>query len=182
MTAIRYTAAIIALFTLAACAAATEDQSVYTTPLKPVKPSSNPYLLRFMSAQFQLVYRTARIDPVVMRIVRQPFDADFRMAEPGERVQFGDVVEPGNLPRRRFVLAGHTPDLWFVVYFEGGFAPMNKFVLFSREKGEWRVAFAGDLPRRPTTLDQIRRSIRDGDLYVNPTDHSYPIGLTNRSS
>jgi hypothetical protein len=133
-----------------------------------------------MSSQFQLVHRTARVDPLVMRMVRQPLGADSRIAEPGERVQFSDVVQPGNPPWRRLVLAGYTVDLWFVVYFEGGFSPMNKLVLFSRDRGKWRILFAGDLVYRPSTLDQIRRSIRDGGLYVNPTDHRYPIGLTNR--
>jgi hypothetical protein len=170
--AIRYSTAITALSALVACASATEDQSVFSTPLKPVRPSSNPYLLRFMSAEFQLVHRTARIDSAVMRIVRQPF-GDERLAEPGERVQFSDVREPRNLPWHRLALAGHTADFWFVVYFEGGISPMNKLVLLSSDRGGWRVVFAGDLPYRPSTLEQIRRSIRDNGLYVNPTDHRY---------
>lgn len=135
-----------------------------------------------MSVSFQLVHRTARVDPVVMRTVRQAFGGDSRMAEPGERVRFSDVLGPENLPRHRLVLAGHTPDLWFIVYFEGGLSPMNKLVLFSRDRGEWRVVFAGDLMCKTSTLDQIRRSIRRDCLYVNPTDHRYQIGLTKRSS
>jgi hypothetical protein len=166
---------------LNACAAPAEDPSVFTTPLKPVKPASNPYLLRFMSAKFQLVHRTARVDPAVMTIV-QPSAGAERMAELGERVQFSDVVGPEKLPWHRFVLAGHSDDVWFVVYFEGGFAPMNKFVLLSRDRGKWRVVFAGDLPYKTSTLEQIRRTIRNDGLYVNPTDHRYQIGLTNRCS
>jgi hypothetical protein len=149
-----------------------EDPSMFTTSLKPTRPASNLYLLRFMSAPFDLVHSTSHIDAAVMRVVRRGLGGD-RMAEPGERVQVSDVVEPGHLPSHRLILAGHTADMWFVVYFEGGYSPMNKLVLLSRAPGTWRVAFYGDLPMRVTTLDQIRAAIRKGGLYVNPTDHRY---------
>jgi hypothetical protein len=114
---------VVTMLAVSACASAAEDQSVFTTPLKPIKPSSNRYLVRFMSADFHLVYRTKDIDPGVFKLVRRALGSDPRIAEPNERVRFSDVMEPGNPPHRRLVLAGGRGDLWFVVFFEGGYAP-----------------------------------------------------------
>jgi hypothetical protein len=127
-----------------------------------------------MSADFHLVHRTKDIDPGVFKLVRRALGSDPRIAEPNERVRFSDVMEPGNPPHRRLVLAGGSGDLWFVVFFEGGYAPDHQLVLLSRDTGSWRFVFAGDLPyRKASTLADIRRAIEKGGLYVNPTEHRY---------
>jgi hypothetical protein len=147
-------------------------------PPTPVKPADNPYLQRFMSDTFKLVEETRGIDSDVFALLRSKIGSRSRFAERDQAFQLSDVPAPGDetLPDRRFVLAGHDDDIWFIKYIHGGFSPYGVLVIFSRVNQSWRIAFSayGEPERSAlgSTLDDIRRGIQLG-YYFQGGDGGY---------
>jgi len=133
----------------------------------PVKPADNPYLQRFMSDNFTLVDRTRDIDRDVFALLRAKIGSRLRFAERDQVFLLSDVVPPGNetLPDRRFVLAGHDGDIWFIKYVHGGFSPYGVLVIFSRVNGNWKIALTAYGESERSTLEDIRRGVQSGQYF-----------------
>jgi hypothetical protein len=143
-------------------------------PPAPVKPTDNAYLQRFMSDNFKLIDRIGDFDSDVFTLLRKKIGSRLRFAEHDEPFQLSDVLPPGDetLPDRRFVLAGHDGDIWFIKYIHGGFSPYGVLVIFSRENQNWRIAFTAYGEFEGSTLEDIRRGIQLG-YYFQGEDFVY---------
>ena len=139
-----------------------------------VKATDDPSLKRFMSDKFTLVDRTEDIDSGVFALLKTKIGSRKRFAERDQAFLLSDVVPPGDdtLPDRRFVLAGHDDDIWFVKYVHGGFSPYGVLVVFSRTNGSWKIAFTAYGESEFETLDEIRRAITSG-RYIRAGDWIY---------
>ena len=133
----------------------------------PVKPADDPFLLRFTSATFELVERTRDIDRDVFALLRTKIGSRLPFAERDEAFRLSDVVPRGDkaLPDRRFLLAGHDRNMWFIKYTRGGFSPYGVLVIFSRENENWRIALTCYGEPEGSTLESIRHGIELGYYY-----------------
>jgi hypothetical protein len=146
-----------------------------STPLpSAVKATDDPSLMRFMTDKFTLVDRTEDIDSGVFALLKTKIGSRKRIAERDQAFLLSDVVPPGDdtLPDRRFVLAGHDDDIWFVKYVHGGFSPYGVLVVFLRTNGSWKIAFTAYGESEFETLDEIRRAITLG-RYIRAGDWIY---------
>ena len=155
-----------------ACASKLKEPNPHV-PIQPIDLSANKHVRRFLSANFHVVHRTREVEPAVLALLRSKLGADPRLAEPDQIFQGSDVVDPRNLPRRQFVLAGYEPGFWFVDYIQGGFAPCHHLVLFSQVNTGWTIVFAGDLFPKQKTLSGIRNAVRNGRLLPQTGPNDY---------
>jgi hypothetical protein len=155
-----------------ACASELKEPDPHK-PIRPIDPSTNKHVTRFLSGNFRLAHRTRQIDPAVLALLRSKLGADARLAEPNEMFQGSDVIDPRNFPRRQFVLAGSEPGFWFVDYIHGGYAPCHHLVLFSQANTEWTIVFAGDLFPKQKALDGIRSAVKNGRLLPQTGPNDY---------
>lgn len=146
-------------------------QAHHSTPapslLPSVKPTDDLSLKRFMTDEFNLVDRTENIDHAVFSLLQGKIGSRKRFAERDEAFLLSDVVRPGDetLPDRRFVLAGHDGDIWFVKYVHGGFSPYGVLVIFLRTNGNWRIAFTAYGESELETLREIREAVESGRYF-----------------
>ena len=127
---------------------------------------------RFVKAEWVLVAELADVSPVVLAALQSRLGSDQPMAARGEPFEATDVVS-GEMPSRRFVLAGRNGTDWFVAYEQGGYS--HHLVLATFTVGEtdaevtllardqvgthddsalgWRV-----------TLDELRDALSEGSL------------------
>jgi hypothetical protein len=81
------------------------------------------------------------------------------IAEPGAEFQLTDVVN-GELPLRRLVAAGCSPDHHCLVYYErGGIAHTWHVALFHWTPASTRFEAGGTVPGGLATIDDVRRAI-----------------------
>ena len=96
-------------------------------------------------------------------------ESDFKMANPGEKYQETDVVEPG-LPDRRLIFAGISKDRYFIHYEKGGWAHTIYTAIFDVSP-EGKVSFLLAGPgTRAADLTQLRALVLSKQFADN-SDH-----------
>lgn len=144
-----------------------DHPTAVSNPLPSVKPTDDPSLKRFMTDHFQLIYETKNIDSAVLALLQRKIGSRKRFAESDQPFLLSDVVPPGDetLPDRRFVLAGHDDDIWFLKYVHGGFSPYGVLVILLRANGNWRIGFTAYGESELGTLHEIREAVESGRYF-----------------
>jgi hypothetical protein len=111
-------------------------------------------------------------EPLKAAFVELTKESEFKLAEPDEEFQVGDVVINPRLPFRRLVLAGRCGENWFVHYERGGIAHTFSLVVFQPElhRGFKFIWGTIGLPKLIRIAD-IRKALADAKPISNP--HSY---------
>jgi hypothetical protein len=87
------------------------------------------------------------------------------IAEPGAEFQATDVILKPNLPIRRLVAAGCSPDRHCLVYYErGGFVHTWQVALFHWTPAATRFEWGGTAPGGLATIDDVRNAILSGAI------------------
>jgi hypothetical protein len=117
---------------------------------------------QLLKENFQLVHRVADLLPGVRQAFAEHAKvAPFRMADPGQPFQVTCMVTNPDLPLRRLIFAGMSPDYCFIHYEQGGIAygfHVELFRLVSNGKANfiWEVTFR----RAFDSLELLRRGIQ----------------------
>jgi hypothetical protein len=129
--------------------------AVSDSPTK-VLGADRPALRSFTSTQFEKIERLADL-PLDVRAALDLKIAP--MAEAGHDWNAGCMVD--SRPKRRFIYAGKSPDLWFVFFEVGGRSDYQLVLTFRRlpggkleREGEW--AFNA----LPTTISELKKTVR----------------------
>jgi hypothetical protein len=89
-------------------------------------------------------------------------EVDFKMANPGEKFQVGDVLYEPGLPRRRLIFAGISKDRYFIHYEKGGRAHSYHLAVFDVNP-QGKVHFLWGGPGSPANdLAQLRTMVTAG--------------------
>lgn len=108
-----------------------------TWPEPPFTPAQNAYARCLVTEHFQLVHDLRKIDPAVLARFHTVVPRH-EIANRGQPFSETDSVDINDLPRR-FTVAGHTSDLWFVLYEVGGSrAYHHSILLFRKHDNHWR--------------------------------------------
>ncbi len=86
------------------------------------------------------------------------------IAEPGAEFQATDVIVNPNLPIRRLVAAGCSPDHCLVYYERGGYAHTWHVTLFHWTPAETRFEWGGAAPGRLATIGDVRNAALAGEI------------------
>jgi hypothetical protein len=87
------------------------------------------------------------------------------IAEPGEKFQVTDVIGNSELPIRRLVAAGCSPDYHCLVYYErGGIAHTWQVALFHWTPDVTRFEWGGTAPGGLATIDDVRNAVVSGAI------------------
>jgi hypothetical protein len=87
------------------------------------------------------------------------------IAEPGEEFQVTDVIRNSNLPIRRLVAAGCSPDYHCLVYYErGGIAHTWQVALFRWTPEATRFEGGGAAPGGLATIEDVRKAVVSGAI------------------
>jgi hypothetical protein len=87
------------------------------------------------------------------------------IAEPGEKFQVTDVIGNSELPIRRLVAAGCSPDYHCLVYYErGGIAHTWQVALFQWTPDATRFEWGGTAPAGLKTIDDVRNAVVSGAI------------------
>jgi len=126
-------------------------------------PAANPFARRMVTEQFTLVEDLKELDPEVLAVFHTKVQPAY-IANHGEPFNATDVVT-GNLPARRFVLAGRAPGMWFIFYEHGGIAYHQNLIVFSKE-GNWQIAAAveGNV-KGEFNFEALKQAIQNGRFF-----------------
>src|SRR5438105_4923993 len=105
--------AFVSVIALAGCA-------TNQTPLKQV--SLDQMDQAFLTSNFEMVYTVEALPKEVAEQIRP-------IANPSESFNSSDLMDP-NLPSKRIVFGGISPQFTFVLCDQGGFAPFRCLLLF----------------------------------------------------
>jgi len=96
-------------------------------------------------------------------------ESEFKLADPGEEFQAGDVVVDPRLPFRRLILAGRCGENWFIHYERGGIAHSFALVVFQPDLQRGFKFIWGEmgLPKLILIAD-IRRVLADAKPLSGP--------------
>jgi hypothetical protein len=86
------------------------------------------------------------------------------IAEPGAEFQVTDVRGNPNLPIRRLVAAGCSPDHCLVYYERGGIAHTWQVALFHWTPAATRFEWGGTAPGGLATIDDVRKAVLSGAI------------------
>ena len=86
------------------------------------------------------------------------------IAEPGAEFQVTDVRDKPNLPIRRLVAAGCSPDHCLVYYERGGIAHTWQVALFHWTPAATRFEWGGVAPGGLATIDDVRKAVLSGAI------------------
>lgn len=117
-----------------------------------------------------VVRHLPQLDPAVRQMLLRQFRDDRRIADYGAEFDPGCTGGTGALPSRRFALAVHIGDRWFVEYEHGGIGRHSHLVVFSRSGTSWRVAYNGSGFYEYYTLPKLRRAITRGEYHKQAVD------------
>jgi len=96
-------------------------------------------------------------------------ESEFKLADPDEDFQVGDVVVHPGLPFRRLVLAGRCGDNWFIHYERGGIAHGFYLVVFQSEsQRKPKFIWGGAGVPKATQIADIRKALADGKFISDP--------------
>lgn len=146
--------AAVLIVALAACAATPVAQGPEAGPgAEPGTASSGP-AVSWQGHQLREVTSLAALPASIRRALGADNPGLNGMAEKGQRFNVGDALI-GDLPRRRFITAGHDGDTWLVAFEQGGIALFVTAVEISGGVGQkgWFVDCC------PTTLAEVVRQI-----------------------
>lgn len=86
------------------------------------------------------------------------------IAEPGAEFQVTDVIANPQLPGRRLVAAGCSPEYCLVYYERGGIAHTWHVALFYWTPAATRFEWGGTAPGGLATIDDVRSAILSGAI------------------
>jgi hypothetical protein len=109
-----------------------------------------------LTEQYALATTVQQIPPAVMADLSARMKHDPRLANPGERFNRTDVVDP-RYPLRRVVLAGLGARSWFVSYEHGGRGYHRHLVAYAQRDGRPTLAYAGTFASEAATLEELRQ-------------------------
>jgi uncharacterized membrane protein len=111
-----------------------------------------------LTEQYALATKVQQIPPAVMADLSARMKHDPRLANPGERFNRTDVVDP-RYPMRRLVLVGLGARSWFVSYEHGGRGYHRHLVVYAQRDGRPALAYAGTFASDAATLEELRRLV-----------------------
>ena len=117
-----------------------------------------------------VIRRLSQLDPAVRQLLLRRFGDDRRIADYRAEFDPGCTGGPGGPPSRRFALAVHVGDRWFVEYEHGGIGRHSHLVVFSRSGASWRVVYNGAGFYEYYTLPKLRRAITKGEYHTQAVD------------
>ncbi len=124
----------------------------------PFTPETNRYAQRLVTDKFEIVTSLRQIDRDVLKLYYKIVPRrDIAVgAQP-----FADTdISDGRL--NRFDFAGHTRDLWVIVYEVGGRAYHHSMIFFERSGSGWhRVAAAAGFPEH-NDFASVVRAVKKG--------------------
>ena len=116
-----------------------------------------------LTEKYVLATTVEQIPPGVMADLSARMKHDPRLANPGERFNRTDVVDP-RYPMRRLVLAGLGARSWFVTYEHGGRGYHRHLVVYAQRDGRPMLAYAGTFGSEAATLEELRQLVRNRQI------------------
>jgi hypothetical protein len=116
-----------------------------------------------LTETYVLVTTVEQIPSAVMADLSARMKHDPRLANPGERFNRTDVVDPRS-PMRRLVLAGLGARSWFVTYEHGGRGYHRHLVVYAQRAGRPTLAYAATFGSEVATLEELRRLVNNGQM------------------
>jgi hypothetical protein len=116
-----------------------------------------------LTEKYVLATTVEQIPPTVMADLSARMKHDPRLANPGERFNRTDVVDP-RYPMRRLVLAGLGARSWFVSYEHGGRGYHRHLVVYAQRGGRPALAYAGTFGSDAATLEELRQLVRNRQI------------------
>ena len=116
-----------------------------------------------LTEKYVLATTVEQIPPGVIADLSARMKHDPRLANPGERFNRTDVVDP-RYPMRRLVLAGLGTRSWFVSYEHGGRGYHRHLVVYVQRDGRPALAYAGTFGSDAATLEELRQLVRNGHI------------------
>ncbi len=116
-----------------------------------------------LTEKYVLATTVEQIPPAVVADLSARMKHDPRLANPGERFNRTDVVDP-RYPMRRLVLAGLGARSWFVSYEHGGRGYHRHLVVYAQRDGRPTLAYAGTFVSDAATLEELRQLVRNKQL------------------
>src|SRR5262245_57085064 len=113
-----------------------------------------------LTEQYTLARTVQEIPRAVMADLSARMQHDPRLANPGDRFNRTDVVDP-RYPMRRLVLAGLGARSWFVSSDDGGRGYHRHLVVYAQRDGRPMLAYAGTFVSEAATLEERRRLVDD---------------------
>jgi len=132
-----------------------EKQNINGINLTKASGSVDKCIDKYVSTNYEIVYRVEEIPESIHKLLLNKFN-NKGFANPNEDFNPTDVIWDHNLPQRRLVFAGNSPDSWFVCYEHGGIGYHCHMIIFSIENKEMQVLFNGGCSK-PQNPDQLKQ-------------------------
>jgi hypothetical protein len=140
-------------------------------PLRKFSPSTNSSARQLVTDRFTLADDLRKVDPEVLELFYSRVPKR-EIANRGERFNKTDVVMGDALPFRRFVLAGYSSTMWFILYEVEGIGYHHHLVIFSKD-AKWAVAGSVTGILKDNTFDSLKEAINGGKFFDQPGDPQY---------
>jgi len=115
---------------------------------------------------FQMVYQVADIPPGVRQAFAENAKVPFHMADPGRPFLISCIVTDPELPVRRLVFAGISPDYCFIHYELGGINYGWHVVLFRLAgNGKANFIWGATCGQAFPSLEQLRKGLQAQQLH-----------------
>lgn len=119
----------------------------------------------------QVATHLREIDSGALAALKRSCNTEHRFADRGEQFRATDVMERGNQPSRRLVLAARAGDTWFIHYEHGGRGLHTHLVALVRSGHSWRVVHAASTFRAYETLPKLRAAVHAGEFRQASEEH-----------
>jgi hypothetical protein len=151
-----------------------EKTSEDKTVLPDKKHLSNKDVIKFLSTDYQIVYRIEDMRTDVQKALFKKIPRS-RIANPNEKFNDSDYVEDCNIPQRRLIFAGNSPESCFICYEQGGYVPQINLWIFSVKKNKVRLVFNALIDDSLENVQELKNIVRSGDIYTDAD--SIDIGI-----
>src|SRR5215469_1668486 len=124
-------------------------------PIKLATPEmSSAERREFLSADYRIVRNVSDLPAGIRKLYSPKTGSHVVIADPGDYFNEGDIIV-GDLPTRRLIFAGVTPDRAFIHYEKGGiFGPSSFVVLFRLESPDIAVPLWRGCSGRAKNLEE----------------------------